>query len=103
MESGRGSENDEFLFCRVISPVQALLHIDMALDHNRMPSAADVEIVLKPGRLGRRRDTLRRILSECYDLRGKCVPALLGGELFVTKCTIDDLGAFVLSKLRQTS
>lgn len=103
VDSGRGSDNDEFLFYRVISPVQALLHIDMELDHNRMPKTADVEIVLKPGRLGRRRDTLRRILSECYDLRGKCVPALSGGELFVTKCTIDDLGAFVLSKLRQTS
>ena len=106
VDNGRGNGKDEYLFGRSISPVQALLHIDTALDLNRIPSPIDVEIILKPGRLGRRRDTLRRILSECYDLRGRCVPALAGGsseKLFVTKCTIDDLGAFVLSNLRQAS
>lgn len=102
--SRRGNDSDGFLVDqKMISSVQALLNIDMALDHNKMPSPEDVEIILKPGRLGRRRDTLRRILSECFDLRGKCVPSLAGGDLlFVTKCTIDDLGAFALSKLRQT-
>mmetsp|Transcript_4275 Transcript_4275/g.7945 ORF Transcript_4275/g.7945 Transcript_4275/m.7945 type:complete len:552 (-) Transcript_4275:350-2005(-) len=88
-----------------ISPMQALLHVDTALDHNEIPSPIDVDIILKPGRLGRRRDTLRRILSECFDLRGKCVPALSGDSdsdlLFVTQCTIGELGAFVLAKLRQ--
>ena len=89
-----------------ISPVQALLHIDFDLDHNRLPNPTDVETVLKPGRLGRRRDTLRRILSECFDLRGKCVPPLhSNGDsdelLFVTNCKIDDLGSFVLAKLSE--
>ena len=104
VDSGRSNANDEYRFGQLISPVQALLHIDMALDHNKLPRPVDVEIILRPGRLGRRRDTLRRILSECYDLRGRCVPALAGEsseKLFVTKCTIDDLGAFVLSNLRQ--
>lgn len=91
----------------VTSPMQAILHIDMALDHNLWPSPKHVEIILKPGRLGRRRETLRRILSECFDLRGKCVPdpnASGDGEdslLFVTQCGIDELGAFVLAKLTQ--
>mmetsp|Transcript_5717 Transcript_5717/g.12454 ORF Transcript_5717/g.12454 Transcript_5717/m.12454 type:complete len:533 (-) Transcript_5717:307-1905(-) len=85
------------------SPVQALLQIDMALDNNKIPSPSDVETILKPGRLGRRRDTLRRILSECFALRGKCVPALTGDSdfRFVTTCTIEELGVFVLGKLRQ--
>jgi hypothetical protein len=92
----------------VTSPMQAILHIDMALDHNLWPSQKHVEMIMKPGRLGRRRETLRRILSECFDLRGKCVPnpnaSGDGGEeplMFVTQCGIDDLGAFVLAKLNQ--
>ncbi|KAL7547563.1 hypothetical protein ACHAWF_010853 [Thalassiosira exigua] len=86
-----------------VSPMQAILHIDMALDHKKTPSPVDVEIILRPGRLGRRRSTLRRILSECFDLRGKCVPPLAGDSedlRFVTKCTIEELGVFVLAKLR---
>lgn len=96
-------ENDDMSW--EISPMRALLHIDTALDNNRLPSPTDVETILIPGRLGRRRDTLRRILSECFDLRGKCVPSLSGNSdlLFVTKCTIHELGVFVLAKLRQTS
>ncbi|KAL7543731.1 hypothetical protein ACHAXR_013009 [Thalassiosira sp. AJA248-18] len=86
-----------------ISPMQAILQIDMALDHNKLPSLIDVETILKPGRLGRRRDTLRRILSECFDLRGKCIPSLSGESdlLFVTKCTIGELGVFVLDELKR--
>jgi len=85
-----------------ISPMQALLNIDSALDQNKFPSPVDIEIILRPGRLGRRRATLLRILSECFDLRGKCVPSLSeDSDLFVTKCTIHELGAFVMAKLRQ--
>lgn len=88
----------------IISPMQAILHIDFALDHNKIPCVNDVEIILKPGRLHRRRAILRRILKECFDLRGKCVPSLSGDTssdlLFVTKCSIEELGKFVLAKLR---
>jgi len=88
----------------IISPMQAILHIDFALDHNKIPCVNDVEIILKPGRLHRRRAILRRILKECFDLRGKCVPSLSGDTysdlLFVTKCSIEELGEFVLAKLR---
>eukprot|EP00985_Skeletonema_marinoi_P025004 scaffold17909_cov169-Skeletonema_marinoi.AAC.1 len=89
-----------------ISPVQAILRIDMALDHKKLPSSSDVEIMLKPGRLGRRRAVLKRILNDCFDLRGKCVPPSDGIDnggslLFVTKCTIDELGSFVLAKMSE--
>lgn len=78
----------------------------MALDHKKLPSSSDVEIMLKPGRLGRRRAVLKRILNDCFDLRGKCVPPSddisdEGGLLFVTKCTIDELGSFVLAKMSE--
>ena len=87
-----------------VSPVQALLHIDQALVHDQLPSADDVIIILEPGRLGRRRDILRKILSQCFGLRGKCVPVFEDGVvsdelLFATKCTIQQLGSFVLKKL----
>ena len=97
----RYTEND-FIDGQV-SPMQAILNIDLALDNDILPSPIDVEIMLKPGRLGRRRATLIRILRECFHLRGKCVPALSGDPklLFVTTCTIHELGVFVLSKLRQ--
>lgn len=89
-----------------ISPVQAILRIDMALDHKELPSSSDIEIMLKPGRLGRRRDVLKRILNDCFDLRGKCVPPSVDVSneeslLFVTKCTIDQLGSFVLAKMSE--
>ena len=86
-----------------ISPMKAILHVDNALDQNKLPSPIDVETMLKPGRLGRRRDILRRILSDCFGLRGKCVPSLSGeGDiLFVTQATINELGSFVLTKLRE--
>jgi hypothetical protein len=105
----RLSADDEDAANDEVSPVQALLRIDEALDDKKLPSNVDVETILKPGRLGRRRDILRRILNECFDLRGKCVPqrseleAMNGTEdelLFVTKCTISELGLFVLAKLR---
>ena len=85
-----------------ISPMKAILHIDNALDQNKLPSPIDVETILRPGRLGRRRDVLRRILSDCFGLRGRCVPSLSGeGDvLFVTKCTIDELGIFLLNLLK---
>ena len=88
-----------------VSPVQALLHIDQALVHDQIPAADDVRIILKPGRLGRRRDILRKILSQCFGLRGKCVPVAHDESdelLFTTKCTIQQLGSFVLKKINET-
>eukprot|EP00804_Cyclotella_cryptica_P025057 CCRYP_016526-RA/>CCRYP_016526-RA protein AED:0.33 eAED:0.33 QI:0/-1/0/1/-1/1/1/0/298 len=85
--------------------IQAILRINNALDSNQIPSIADVETILKPGRLGRRKAILLRILSECYGLKGKCIPGLRNGRVvlsFATTCTIKDLGTFVLSKLKDS-
>ena len=97
--------NEPEILVGEITPVQAMLNIDAALDQDKIPSPIDVEIILQPGRLGRRRDTLRRILNECFGLRGKVVPS--GNDedsefLFTTKCTIDQLGQFVLSMMSST-
>ena len=97
------------------TPHEALLRVQGDLDASRLPSAGDVELMLEPSRLARRKDVLRRILSECFDLRGKCVPERFfrqnaaesgslstEGELlvFVTNTPIRVLGAFVLSRLQ---
>jgi len=99
--------NEPEILVGELTPVQAMLNIGAALDQNKIPSPIDVEIILQPGRLGRRRDTLRRILNECFGLRGKVVPSGIDNEedselLFTTKCTIDQLGQFVLSMMSST-
>ena len=85
--------------------IRAILRINSALDNGQLPSVGDVEIILKPGRLGRRKAILLRILSECFGLRGKCVPKRQKGEvvfMFATTCKVKELGKFVLSKLRDS-
>jgi hypothetical protein len=85
--------------------IQAILRINNALDSNKIPSIVDVETILGPGRLGRRKAILLRILSDCFGLRGKCIPGLRKGSVvlyFATTCTIKDLGSFVLSKLKRS-
>ena len=57
------------------TPKDALVRAQAALESNQLPSIADVELILEPSKLGRRKDLLRRILNEYFDLRGKCVPA----------------------------
>ena len=87
------------------TPRDALVRVETQLDSNELPSIADIELILKPPKLGRRKDLLRRILSEQFDLRGKCVPADPSNEgsemLFVTQCSIDQLGAFVVQTVRE--
>jgi hypothetical protein len=94
------------------TPTEALLRIQSDLDASRMPAIADVELMLEPSKLSSRKDVLRRILSTCFDLRGKCIPAdfMESGKInvsskrmvFVTHCAIDLIGAFVLVKLKET-
>jgi hypothetical protein len=90
------------------TPQDAMVRIVSNLDAGILPSVEDVEIIMKPGKIGKRREVLRKILSNHFDLRGKCVPSssssssLSDGELeFVTKCAIDDLGAFVMDLIRK--
>lgn len=87
------------------APQDAVIRIQAQLESNQLPSLSDVEIILKPLKLGRRKDMLRRILNEHFDLRGKCVPSNFeGGDsglLFVTQSSIDELGSFVLLKMKE--
>ncbi|KAL3784401.1 hypothetical protein HJC23_001285 [Cyclotella cryptica] len=71
--------------------IQAILRINNALDSNQIPSIADVETILKPGRLGRRKAILLRILSECYGLKGKCIPGLRNGRVLISGSSEEDM------------
>jgi hypothetical protein len=90
------------------TPKDAIVRAQAALVSNQLPSIADVELILEPSKLGRRKDLLRRILNEYFDLRGKCVPADPSTKrkssdlLFVTQCSIDQLGSFVLTKMKES-
>lgn len=85
---------------RFVSPKEALFRINADLQLQRLPTLQDVKIMLQPKKLGRRRDILRRILNEHFNLRGKCVPVDFdkpNGEcMFVTLAPIDHLGKFVI-------
>jgi hypothetical protein len=85
------------------TPKDALVRILTQLETNQLPLIADVALILKPPKLGRRKEVLRRILSEHFDLRGKCVPAHDPSKklLFVTQCSVDELGAFVLLNMHE--
>ena len=83
--------------------IQAILRINDALDGGNFPSVVDVETILRPGRMGRRKNILLRILKECFGMQGKCVPKKKNGNVelhFATVCSIQDLGDLVLSMLK---
>jgi hypothetical protein len=84
------------------SSIQAIIRINDALDCGEVPSKSDVRAIMKPKRFGRRKDILLRILRECLGLQGKCIPKQMNGKNkleFPTKCSIQDLGDFIVSKL----
>lgn len=90
------------------TPREAVVRIQADLESKQLPRISDVELLLAPRKLGRRKEILRRMLNELFDLRGKCVPANIVNEaqdgeekLFVTQCKVEELGAFVLFKLKQ--
>lgn len=86
------------------TPKDALVRVQAALESNELPTIADIKLILEPAKLGRRKDLLRRILNEHFDLRGKCIPLDPGEDssemLFVTQCSIDQLGSFVIEKMQ---
>lgn len=107
------STEDEVTFGQVYSTlevesgksIQAILRINDTLDCDGLPSIADVQAILNPSRLRGRKAVLLRILDDCFDLRGKCIPKQEGGNTelqFATTCSIQSLGDFVLMKLKET-
>ena len=81
------------------TPLDALLRIQQALDTRLMPSVTDVKLLLQSKRIAGRQQILRRILSECFDVKGKCVPTAAGEMEFVANCTLDDLGNLIVEML----
>lgn len=90
-----------------MSPKEALLRVSADLDLQRLPTIQDVVVMLQPQKLGRRKDLLRRILNEHFDLRGKCVPDNFdepnGSCHFVTQVPIDHLGKFVIMQMEKVA
>ena len=85
------------------SPKEALLRIASDLDQGEVPLIEDIQLILKPDKLGMRKDLLRRILNDHFDLRGKCVDLDDDPEsekVSVTKCSIQALGSFVIHLLQ---
>merc|ERR1719354_780900 len=102
----------------------ALTRIKIALNNapKSFPRSGDIDILLEPKRLAGRKELLRDVLFECFGLRGKCVPELKVGSgyedleafydchsldsinaldtKFVSKCTIYEIGCFIMFKLR---
>ena len=82
------------------TPEDAAVRAEYDLDQGRLPRIRDVKILLQPAKFANRRVLLRRILSEGFDLRGKCVPADFDDpnspKEFVTQCSISDIGEFVV-------
>ncbi|KAL3945511.1 MAG: hypothetical protein SGBAC_000410 [Bacillariaceae sp.] len=87
------------------TPQDAILRIVAKLDDNEYPAVNDLTIIMVPQKLGKRRDLLKRILLELFDLRGKCIPSDLDDELsdnqFVMKAPIEHLGNFVIRLLQK--
>jgi len=105
----------------VDTPTGAMSRIEAHLDDGLYPVIKDVELMLKATRLARRKDVLRRILSERFSLRGRCVPESLddlstkskdAGDdsgtvmsrrmMFVTQAPIQQLGSFCIAMLQNS-
>jgi hypothetical protein len=90
----------------VTYPSEAMERIERLLNAGGVPPISDVELILKPIKLARRKQMLRRILSDCFGLRGKCVPSANEQSesaptlIFVTKASVEELGAFCLLLIR---
>jgi hypothetical protein len=90
----------------ISTPQDALMRIEYDLDQDAFPAVKDMTVIVKPYRLAKRKDLLRRILSDLFELRGKCVPIRLGepdsDQVFVTQSSISELGDFVIHELHET-
>ena len=88
------------------TPQDAIFRIEDDLDRGVFPPVEDVRVIMKPGKLAKRRELLKRILLELFDLCGKCVPMDLENpedspKQFVTQCSIRNLGDFVIHLLEE--
>jgi hypothetical protein len=60
----------------------------------------DLKEVMIPVRLSRRKQLLRRMLSDFFDMRGKCIPDQeSGGYVFATNAPIEEVAKVIDGKL----
>lgn len=103
-----------FTMAKTTSPHVAMRRIEARLVENQFPAVEDVEIILQPGKLSGRKALLQRILRDCFDLFGRCIPEDFSESdemssdkpstqvlQFVTAAPVQHIGAFVLYKLRK--
>eukprot|EP00980_Cylindrotheca_fusiformis_P009343 scaffold2047_cov129-Cylindrotheca_fusiformis.AAC.22 len=85
------------------TPQDALVRIENDLNQGVVPTVDDILVIMKPMKLTKRKGLLKRILLETFGLRGKCVPTdfeeLECEKVFVTSCSIQHLGDFVVHLL----
>jgi hypothetical protein len=84
-----------------VSPRDAKLRIEHALDLGDAPVVEDVQLLLDAKVKGRR-TILQSIIRDIFGLRGKCIPQEDGELGFLTHSTIENLGRFVVNTLQSS-
>jgi hypothetical protein len=97
-----------------LTPENSIRYIESMLDNLQDESFAfhnastleelksHVECILQSTKLARRKYTLRRVLSQVFDLRGKCIPTTNNSAYeFVTQASVANIGEFVLRKIHE--
>ncbi len=103
-----------------LSPRQAMERIEETIRDNNLPLIQDIDTLLKPKRLSGRKELLKIVLKDCFNLMGKCVPDVSRVDSsendfyasatntdvdstqkkFVTQCTVYELGSYIKYLLR---
>jgi hypothetical protein len=83
----------------------ALKRIRMDLDLYKIPQLDDLVLIASETSLGGRKHLMRRLLSERFDLRGKCIPDEQDPDhvIFVTNARIHHLMEFTIAKVREST
>lgn len=101
----RKSQNPFLPTCA--TPQDALVRVEDDVQRGTFPSVDDLKLIMEPSKLARRKDLLRKILADLFDLRGKCVPLDSDDpdseKEFATQAAISDLGKFVIHLLETRS
>jgi len=103
-----------------LSPRKAIERIEETIRDNNLPLMQDIDRILEPKYLSGRKELMKIVLKDCFNLMGKCVPDLSKVDpsenefyaiatsadvdsiqkKFVTQCTVYELGALVKYLLR---
>ena len=88
-------------------PQDAMIRIEADLSLGAFPRIDDLKLIMGPQKMRKRRETLRRILSERFSLRGRCIPSDLDHPIdsakeFVTQAPIQKVGNFVIYLLEDS-